>query len=386
MKNTSRREFLRKALLGSTAFGAAGCLGGLLFKDSGALKSGFFSSGMGASSGKEAMFYQKMENNMVRCQLCPHRCTISDGSIGICRVRKNTAGKLYSQVYGNPCSVNVGIIEKAPLHHFIPGHDRLCVATVGCNLRCKYCHNWQISQRGPGEIREYDMSPEEIVEEALREEVMSISFTYTEPTIFYEYMYDISKIAKNNGLKVSIVSNGYINPQPLRELLPYLDAVKIDLKAFSEEFYREISSANLDPVLQTLMLLKEEEMLFEIVNLVVPTLNDSNDEIKKMCVWINENLGEEVPVHFNRFSPSYKLTKLPSTPVNTLETAVSIAHESGLKYVYIGNVPGHKHNSTFCPQCKERLIHRAHYSVRSRNLENGSCKFCGYKIHGRWEA
>ncbi len=388
MKKTCRREFLKKALIGSAAVVSVGSFffNSRVLLGGGISPSASYALNTFSYSGKEAMFYRAVDNNRVQCQLCPHKCTLRNGSSGLCRVRKNIAGKLYSQAYGNPCSVNVGLIEKAPLHHFIPGHERLCVATVGCNLRCKYCHNWQISQRSPGEIREYNMTPEDIVKEALIQEVMSISFTYTEPTIFYEYMYDISRIAKNNGLKVSIVSNGYINPQPLRKLLPYLDAVKIDLKAFSDDFYREICSAKLDPVLQTLLVLKDEGMLFEIVNLVVPTLNDNPDEIKQMCVWINENLGAEVPVHFNRFSPSYKLTELPTTPINTLESAVRIANESGLKYVYMGNVPGHKNNSTFCPNCGERLIHRVHYSVRSRNLKNGNCKFCGYNIHGRWEA
>ena len=330
------------------------------------------------------MFYRKIANNAVQCQLCPQGCQINAGNSGFCRVRKNIGGNLYSMVYGRPCTFDVGPIEKAPLYHFIPGHQRLCVATAGCNLRCKYCHNWHISQRGPGEVREFSMSAEQIVEEALRQGVTSVSFTYTEPTVFYEYMYDISRLASSKGLKVHIVSNGYINPRPLRKLLAWLDAVKIDLKAFSEEFYREISAARLKPVMQTLKILKEEGMFFEIVNLVVPTLNDDPHDIRKMCVWIRDNLGDEVPLHFSRFVPTYKLTNLPATPVRTLEAAVRIAHGSGLKYVYIGNVPGHKYNSTYCPQCENRLIHRTHFSVLGNNLEQGTCKFCGYRIHGIW--
>lgn len=391
MDNTSRREFLKKAILESTAMFSVGFL---LLKGNENFISGLFSSPSATSfpnsyknnpSGKEAMFYQKLANNVVRCQLCPHRCSIADGKSGFCRVRKNNSGKLYSMVYGRPCTVDIGPIEKAPLYHFIPGHRRLCLATVGCNLRCKYCHNWQISQSSPGQLREHDMSADDIVNEAIRRGVKSVSFTYTEPTIFYEYLYDISRIAKRRGLKTSIVSNGFINSEPLRKLIPYLDAVKIDLKAFNEDFYRDISSARLEPVMQTLRILKEENAFFEIVNLIVPTLNDDSDEIRKMCIWISDTLGKDVPIHFSRFSPSYKLTNLSSTPVSTLEQAVSIAFESGLKYAYIGNVPGHKYNSTYCPKCRERLIHRTHFSVLSYNLEEGDCSFCGYSIHGIWK-
>lgn len=333
---------------------------------------------------KEAMFYQRLDNNKVWCQLCPRKCIIPEGKRGFCRVRENRRGKLYSLVYGKPCSVNIGPIEKAPLYHFIPGHKRLCLATVSCNLRCKFCHNWQISQVGPGEVMEGSLSPDEIVREAKREGVSSLSFTYTEPTVFYEYIYDISKLAKKEGIKTSIVSNGYINPEPLRKLLTVLDAVKIDLKAFTERFYSEVCSAELEPVLKTLKVLKEEKAFFEIVNLVIPTLNDDPKEIKKMCEWIKENLGSDVPLHFTRFSPAYKILHLPSTPIETLELAIKTAHEVGLKYVYIGNVPGHKYNSTFCPRCEKRLIHRIHFSVLSNNIEDGRCRFCKYEIPGIW--
>ena len=333
---------------------------------------------------KEAMFYQKLEGNNLRCRLCPRKCIIPEGGRGFCRVRENKGGKLYSLVYGKPCSVDLGPIEKAPIYHFIPGHVRLCLSTVGCNLRCKYCHNWHISQAGPGELREYNLSPEEVVKEALSQGVKSISFTYTEPTVFYEYIYDISKLAREKGIKTSIVSNGYINPEPLRKLLTVLDAVKIDLKGFTESFYREVSSAGLQPVLETLKVLKQEGVYFEIVNLIVPTLNDDPEEIKKMCEWIKENLGEDVPLHFSRFTPAYKLTSLPATPIKTLEEAVKIAQETGLRYVYLGNVPGHRYNSTFCPQCGKRLIHRIHFSVLKDEIEDGICGFCGYKIAGIW--
>ncbi len=391
MERTNRKDFIRKLILGGASIV---CAGGLLFRPNNILLSGMFASLSATSSGKsvsgfsplkEAMFYTALENNRVLCQLCPHQCVLADRESGLCRVRSNISGKLYSMVYGKPCTYDIGPIEKAPLYHFIPGHRRLCIATVGCNLRCKYCHNWHISQTGPGRVREYEMTPGQMVSEAFRRGVRSISFTYTEPTVFYEYMYDISRMAQREGLKVSIVSNGYINPAPFRKLLTYLDAVKIDLKAFDDEFYRDVTSARLKPVLRTLKVLKEENIFFEIVNLVVPTLNDDPDEVKRMCDWIVHELGEHVPVHFSRFVPTYRLANLSSTPVRTLERAVDIAHNSGLQYVYIGNVPGHKYNSTYCPGCDKRLIHRSHFSVLSNHIAQAKCNHCGYEIHGIWE-
>lgn len=334
---------------------------------------------------KQAMFYKRLDDKKVSCQLCPRQCVIAEGKRGFCQVRENQGGKLYSLVYGRPCTVDVGPIEKAPFYHFIPGHKRLCLATVGCNLKCRYCQNWHISQVAPGEVREFNLSAQEIVEEAIRQKVTSISFTYTEPVVFYEYMYEISKLAKEKGIRTCIVSNGYINPEPLKMLLEVMDAVKIDFKGFTQKFYREDTYGELQPVLNTLKVLKEEGAYFEIVNLIVPTLNDNLEDIRRMCIWIRENLGEDVPLHFSRFSPAYRLTHLPPTSVQTLEEAVRIAKDVGLKYVYIGNVPGHVYNSTFCPNCKKRLIHRIHFSVLENHIKEGRCPFCGYKIYGIWE-
>jgi len=228
------------------------------------------------------------------------------------------------------------------------------------------------------------MEPERIVGEALRRGLDSISFTYTEPTIFYEYMYDISVLAREQGIKTSMVSNGYINPAPLRKLIKQLDAVKIDLKAFDNDFYADVASASLSPVKQTLEVLKEEGQYVEIVNLVVPTLNDDPGKIRQMCQWIVETLGSETPVHFSRFSPSYRLTDLPPTPLETLEQAAETGFGSGLKYIYLGNVPGHDHNNTYCPQCAEKLIQRSHFTVLFNEVKDGKCPSCGYAIHGVW--
>ncbi len=355
-------------------------LGGLFF--SGPLTTALAGT---LSPAKEAMFYRNLTGNNVRCELCPHLCKLREGETGFCRVRKNLGGTLYSMVYGSPCSVNTGPIEKAPLYHFIPGHQRLCIATVGCNFRCTYCHNWQISQSEPGQVREYDMDPEQIVGEALRRGMDSISFTYTEPTIFYEYMYDISVLAREQGIKTSMVSNGYINPEPLRKLVQQLDAVKIDLKAFDDSFYASVASGSLQPVKQTLQVLKEEEKYFEIVNLVVPTLNDDMDQIREMCTWIAGTLGSQVPVHFSRFSPSYRLTDLPSTPIDTLEKAAETGFECGLEYIYLGNVPGHDRNNTYCPQCSEQLIRRSGFAILSNKVQDGKCSYCRYAVNGVWQ-
>jgi len=354
-------------------------------------------SGMGCSStpprecpGKtnppprEAMFYERVNGQDVHCLLCPRECFIDDGERGFCRNRENREGKLYTVVHGKPCAVNIGPIEKAPLYHFVPGHFRLCVTCASCNLRCKYCHNWLLSQRSLEELDHYPHTPGEIVQEAKNRGLQSISFTYTEPTVYYEYLYDISVIAKGMGMRTSIVSNGYINREPLLKLLPVLSAVKIDLKGFSDKFYEEVSSATLGPVLKSLITVRKEGVWLEIVNLVVPTLNDDTKMIEGMCRWIKENLGLDTPLHFTRFFPNYKLTHLPATPISTLEGAYEIAKRNGLRYVYIGNVPGHMYNSTFCPSCNRRIIHRTHFDILEMNIVNGKCGFCNFPIEGIW--
>jgi pyruvate formate lyase activating enzyme len=333
---------------------------------------------------KEALFYERLPEGEVQCGLCPRECLLREGERGDCRVRVNLEGRLYSLVYGKPCALSLEPIEKAPLFHFMPGHKRLCVATAGCNLRCRYCQNWHISQRNPEEVESADASPEAIVEQAIASGARSICFTFSEPVVFYEYMYDIARLGKSKGLKTSMVSAGYINPEPLENLLEVLDAVKIDLKAFDEEFYEDITKGTLEPVLNTLETIRRKDTWLEIVNLVVPTLNDDPKGIKRMCEWIRDTLGAGVPLHFSRFFPMYRLTDLPATPITTLERAHLIALEAGLEYVYIGNVPGHMHNSTYCPSCGKRLIHRVQYSISERHLKEGRCAFCGEAVEGVW--
>jgi len=300
-------------------------------------------------------------------------------------VRENRDGILYTLVYSKPCAVHIDPIEKKPLFHVLPGSSAYSIATAGCNLRCKFCQNWQISQALPEDVESYDMAPQEVVDKAKKAGAKAIAYTYTEPTIFYEYMLDTAKIAKKEGILNVMHSAGHINEAPLKELCKYLDAANIDLKGFSQDFYGQMSLGNLDSVLQTLKILKEEGVWVEITNLVLPGFNDDPELIKRMCVWIKDNLGPNTPLHFSRFWPMYKLTNLSPTPVETLEKAKQIANDAGLKYVYIGNIPGSSAESTFCPVCRKLLIGRSGYTITENNIKNGKCKFCNAEIPGIWK-
>ncbi len=333
----------------------------------------------------QAMFFSKQDDGQVWCRLCPRKCMIPDGKRGFCGSRENRGGTLYPLTYGKPCSLGLEPIEKAPFYHFIPGHARFVIAAAGCNLRCKFCQNWSISQASFEDVRSYSLSPQEVVAMALEQKARSICFTFTEPVSFYEYMYDTAKLAREKGLKTSVVTSGFINPEPLKKLLTVMDAVKIDLKAFNEKFYEEMCAAELAPVMKSLKAVKDSGTWLEIVNLVIPTLNDDPADLKRMCEWIKKDLGPDVPVHFTRFHPAYKLTSVPPTPISTLEKAYSIAKEAGLNYVYVGNVPGHEHNSTFCPGCKKMLIQRVQFEILENNIREGKCRFCGRKVSGKWD-
>ena len=334
---------------------------------------------------REAMFYQKLdEDKKVKCQLCFRECIISEGKRGVCRNRENQDGVLYNIVYAKPSAIHIDPVEKEPQLHMLPGTDILCLGTAGCNFQCKHCQNWHLSQRSIEEMHHYNLPPEDVIKIALEKKIPTISFTYNDPIAFYEYVYDIAKLAQAKGLKILWHSNGSINPEPLCELLKYTDAVTIDLKGFTEKFYKEASNAKLEPVLETLKAIKKEGIWLEIVNLVIPTMNDEPKDIKRMCEWIKENLGADTPLHFSRFSPAYRMTHLPPTPIRTLEKAYNTAKEVGLEYVTVGNVPGHKYNSTFCPQCSKLLIKRIHFQVWDNNIINGKCKFCGHEIPGIW--
>ncbi len=333
---------------------------------------------------KEALFYQKLENKVVQCHLCPRNCVIPPGKRGFCGVRENREGTLYTLSYGKTVAIHIDPIEKKPLFHFLPGTTALSVATAGCNLRCKFCQNWEISQKRPEEVSYTYVEPQDLVRYARQDGSPTIAYTYTEPTIFYEYMLDTAKLARQEGIKNIMHSDGYINPEPLKELAPYLDAANIDLKGFSDEYYVKLSEGTLEPVLESLKILKRAGVWLEITNLVLPGYNDDPQEIKKMCLWIKDNLGADTPLHFSRFQPMYKLVALNPTPVETLEKARQIALDCGLKYVYIGNVAGNPAENTYCPRCGKIVIKRAGYMITEVNLVDGKCKFCGEEIKGVW--
>lgn len=333
----------------------------------------------------EVPYYDKLEDKMVRCRICPKECRVGDTERGFCGNKENHGGTYYTLAYGNPCSINVDPIEKKPLFHFLPGTKALSLSEAGCNFDCKFCQNWQISQSRPEQIRGHDLPPGAVAGYARQSGSRSIAYTYGEPVVFYKYMYDCAAAGRSEGVHSVMISNGYINPEPLRELCDVLDAVKIDYKAHTEKFYAEACLGHLKPVQDALIVLKEEGMWFELVYLLVPTLNGEPAEIKEMSGWLLDKLGPDVPLHFSRFHPTYKLKNLQPTPLSMLEEAREICLDSGMNYVYIGNVPGHRAESTFCPGCGEVVIGRYGYRITKFNLEAGRCGGCGHEIAGVWE-
>ena len=344
----------------------------------------YFSQLHGEEKLKEALYYDKLDNKTVHCHICPRNCIIPDGKRGFCGVRENRGGILYALSYGRLVAAHLDPIEKKPLFHFLPGSSVFSIATAGCNLRCKFCQNWEISQRKPDEVEYSYLEPQDLIKKVKESGSSVIAYTYTEPTIFYEYMLDTAKLAKKEGIRNIMHSCGYINEKPLRELAKYLDAVNIDLKGFSEDYYAKIAEGSLGPVLNALKILREEGVHIEITNLVLPGYNDDPTMITRMCLWIKDNLGLQTPLHFSRFFPMYKLLSLNPTPVSTLEKARQIALDCGLKYVYIGNVAGNPAENTYCPRCKKAVVRRSGYTILEINLKDGKCKFCGEKIEGIW--
>ena len=369
----TRRDFLKRSALVA--------LGGALLPK--LIKFGS-AQAIGLIKPHRALHFEKLAKKKIRCLLCPHRCVISKGDRGFCRVRENRDGEYYTLVYSNPCAVHIDPIEKKPLFHFLPGTTALSIATAGCNFSCKNCQNWDISQTSPDHTANYELGPRQIVDLAIAYKTPTIAYTYTEPTVFFEYMLDTAKQAKEKGIFNIYHSNGYITQTPLRELAPYLDGANIDLKGYSNEFYRDITGGSLDPVLETLKTLKQQGVWLEITNLVIPNKNDSDTMFHNMCTWIKQNLGNDTPVHFSRFYPQYKLESIPPTPIETLKKAAEIARGIGLDYVYIGNVPGLKEENTYCPSCGKLIIARKGYQITGIYLTDGKCKFCKAKISGKW--
>jgi pyruvate formate lyase activating enzyme len=299
-------------------------------------------------------------------------------------VRENRGGRLYSVVYGNPCAVHVDPIEKKPFYHFLPTAAAFSLATAGCNLRCLYCQNWSISQSTPEETENFDLMPEDVVYYAQTSGAPVVAYTYSEPIVFYEYMLETSRLARQAGLLNVVISAGFINVEPLRELCTAVDGIKIDLKGYDEGFYHEICEGELRPVLEAIRTIYESGVHLEIVNLVVPTLNDSVEQLRSLSRWLARDLSPDVPLHFIRFHPQYRLNNLPATPVETLEAAWSVAREEGMRFVYVGNVPGHSGNNTYCPTCGEAVIVRQGFAVAEYHLRGGVCAHCGESIPGVW--
>lgn len=301
-------------------------------------------------------------------------------------MRENRNGTLYSLVYGHPCSMGREPIEKAPFFHFLPGRQRLTLATVGCNQRCRYCQNWEISQAAPEDIRSDTVSPAQLVAIAARESLPIICFTYTEPIVFYEYMTDIARLSRPRSIRTAVVTGGYVNPEPLQQLCSLVDAIKIDLKGFTDRFYREVCGSSLAPVLAACRVVARSGTHLELVNLVVPGYNDDSATISRMCIWIRDSLGDTIPIHFTRFHPDYRLQNSVPTPVATLERAARIARRAGLQFVYLGNVPGHRLENTYCPGCGRLLIRRRGFTVLENHITAaGSCPTCETRIPGVWQ-
>ena len=332
----------------------------------------------------EARYYEKLPNRKIKCVLCPRECVIDDRERGYCGTRENRGGKYYTLVHSRVCTAHVDPIEKKPFFHFLPGSRSFSLATAGCNVNCKMCQNWEISQVRPEQIPSLYMPPPQVAALAQRNQCASIAYTYSEPVVFFEFMADAAVAARAAGVKNVVVTGGYIKPDPLKELCQKVDAIKVDLKAFSEKFYQEVVNGELRPVLDALVMIRKLGVWCEIVYLVIPTLNDSDAEFRGLAKWIRANLGLDVPVHFSRFHPEYLLKNLPVTPAATLERAKAACDAEGLRYVYVGNVPGHPAEKTLCPKCRKVVVDREGYWVKAVNLNRGRCRNCQQPVAGVW--
>lgn len=332
----------------------------------------------------EARYYKKHPDREIECTLCPRLCKLGDKERGYCGVRENQDGTYYTLVYGKACAVHVDPIEKKPLFHFLPKTNALSIASAGCNVNCKFCQNWEISQVRPEQVHHIDLPPASVVSLAAKYDCPTIAYTYTEPVVFFEYMVDTAKEARKKGIRSVVITGGHIKLEPLDELIDSVEAIKVDLKAFNQDFYSSYVRGDLAPVLEAIKKIAQSDIWLEIVYLVIPTLNDSVAEIDRMSRWILDTAGPDVPLHFSRFYPMYLLKNLPPTPISTLEKARETAIARGLYYVYIGNVPGHQAEDTFCPKCKSLIIQRRGYDIQKVSIKNGLCEHCRHAIAGVW--
>lgn len=372
-RNIGRREFIRQTICGSCGFAVI----------AGGWPVSALQGQQGDETRCEAMFYTSTPRH-VKCRLCPHQCNIANGKTGDCRVRVNRGGKLYTLAWSNPCAIHVDPVEKKPLYHYLPGTQTYSVAIAGCNFTCLNCQNWEISQSEPGKTRNYFLPPAEAVKNAKSSNCRSISYTYSEPVAFYEYTLETARLAREAGIRNVLVSNGYINPLPLDEWCRYMDAANIDLKAFDDDVYAMLTNGTLQPVLNTLLKLKEKGIWLEITNLIIPQWTDDLAMIDKMCRWLSSNGFKDTPLHFSRFHPQYKLNRLTQTPLPLLEKARATAQSHGLCNVYIGNVPGYNQSDTLCPKCRKTVVARSGFTVSKNMVKDGCCSHCGSLIAGVW--
>jgi pyruvate formate lyase activating enzyme len=330
----------------------------------------------------EARWWEPMDNGKIHCYLCPRHCHIGEGQTGFCFIRKVEDGRLLQLGYGRPAAIQIDPVEKKPLNHFFPGTKIFSMGTAGCNMGCFFCQNWDISKAKSDQVNAADLTPEQVVTTAVGYGCPHLAFTYNEPTIWSEYVIDIAKVAHERGLNTVMVTNGYITREAFFDVYQHIDAANVDLKAFTENFYSKITLTHIEPVLQVLKWLRHEtDVWFEMTNLMIPTLNDSGDEVKQLCDWVLENLGDDVPLHFTAFHPDFKLRDKPNTPPETLHRARSIAIEMGLNFVYEGNIFSDGAN-TICPGCKRAIVRRSWHSVVTNKLKEGSCGYCGTAIPG----
>jgi len=374
--NISRKTFIKKCLcLG---------LGGFIF-DKAVAHDRMFDNEEGYTKWHVAKHWESLAGSICQCRLCPNECRINPGETGDCHVRENHEGTLYSLVYSRPSVIKLDMIEKSPLYHYQLDEKVFSIATAGCNLSCLFCQNAKLSQNGPEQVKTFYLTPEQVIKRAKKHNIHSINFFYTEPAIYFEYMLDIARLAKKEGMNTFCVTAGYINPEPLSLLIPYIDAFVVGLKGFDNDFYNKYIGVDLEPIKKTLKMLamKRDTTWIEIVNLLIPDHNDDRASIQAMCSWTRNELAHDIPLHFTRFEPAYKMKETSPTPISTVESSYKLARESGLHYVYIGNIPGHKGNNTYCPRCNKLLIERVDYTVIKNKLRNGKCT-CGYKIAGHW--
>jgi pyruvate formate lyase activating enzyme len=382
LKKWSRRKVIQAGTCGICALSLGG-LGGLQ-----ALAQSSPGAGAAPQKGllkpKQSAWFSQLAEGRIKCVLCPHACELEPGERARCRVRENRQGQGYTLVYGNPALVREDPVERLPFFHVLPGSRTLAVSTAGCNLSCKFCEVWDMALVDPEELHAYDLPAQNLLMLAKDSGLSSISFAFGEPVVFYEYLARAAALAREQGLLNLMHTAAYIRPEPLLEIIPYLDAVNVDLKGFETEFYQETVGGKLDPVLRSLEILRSQGVHLEITNTLLPALNDDKQTIGRMCEWIARQLGPEVPLHLARFYPLYKLSHLPQTPISSLEQARETALQAGLKFVYLSRVTGHEAENTFCPECGEKVITRTGFYLDSMQIKHGRCRYCQAQIPGIW--